>query len=865
MATPPSLPRRYADVVARRPSPSLIDQRAEVLPSLSSTTSPRSSIASPDRGNSVSVTLAAAEQRRLRPNINTLELRSDRLGTLVRSLSRKLSSSRSWESFVTGHRGRSYLSSGLEGIDHPAIPLLRRWRDHGVPVLTSDLPWSTETKDLCIRRGCHQSAVQHNQFLREEMAEFIENGFWTVLPYRQVRSLPSLMLSPAAVKEERERKPRILCDHSWNPVNEKTLPHAPPEAMQFGGTLQRILRRIRHADPKYGPVYLSKFDIKDGFYRLFLAANDCPRLSIILPLYPEEEQLVAIPLACTMGWTQSPPSFCTMSETVTDLINARLRTKPALPVPSHRLSSLAASHDDVASWARVREPQTAGSRHLSNTAYKLPITHADVFVDDFILLGQGGPTRLTWMRDHLLHAVDDILDTPLPTEPRNEAVSVKKLRNGDGGWATRKLILGWILDSERKTIELPPHRSEACTSLLQDLASSRRVSTKRWASAMGKLRFISYAVPGSAALFSALQSAMNLGAASNRIRITKEVRHSLLAFLTLLNDLSNRPTYLAEIIPEDPLFLGATDAAKPGMGGVFFDGTTSYLWRHAFPLAVQDRLVSTDRPHGTVTNSDLEHAGLLAQLAVMASVADLTYATVENLSDNTPAVSRVAKGALSKLGPASRLCDLASVHQRAHRYCHVASFIPGVSNVMADDASRLQHLTDSSFLSHFAQTYPQPTPWRLLPLPSETASALTSALLCQSPIGPTPSKPPVLGTPPSASGPSSVSLSASTRAFETSPTPKPNCVTFSSSPSGTERPAAPASLSELIQYRTPSWQWARGFPTWVNQIHASRLTAPTSIPYSLVSSSASAPKTTQPPVPTQPASRSSAASTPSST
>ena len=106
---------------------------------------------------------------------------------------------------------------------------------------------------------------------------------------------------------------------------------------------------------------------------------------------------------------------------------------------------------------------------------------------------------------------------------------------------------------------------------------------------MGKLRFISYAVPGSAALFSALQSAMNLGAASNRIRITKEVRHSLLAFfLTLLNNLSNRPTYLAEIIPEDPLFLGATDAAKPGMGGVFFDvqmaplrtsGATRFRWK----------------------------------------------------------------------------------------------------------------------------------------------------------------------------------------------------------------------------------------------------------------------------------------------
>jgi len=369
-------------------------------------------------------------------------------------------------------------------------------------------------------------------------------------------------------------------------------------------------------------------------------------------------------------------------------------------------------------------------------------------------------------------------------------------------------------------------------------------------------------VPGSAALFSALQSAMNLGAASNRIRVTKEVRHNLLAFLSLVEDLSNRPTYLAEIIPEDPLFLGATDAAKSGMGGVFFDGTNSYLWRHAFLLEVQNQLVSTDRPHGSVTNSDLEHAGLLAQLvAVMASVTSLQYATVENLSDNTPAVSRVAKGTLSKLGPASRLCDLASIHQRLHRYCHVASFIPGVSNVMADDASRLQHLTDSSFLTHFKQTYPQPSPWRLLPLPSETASALTSALLCQPPAGPTPSRLPAPGTPSSASGHTSARLSASARAFETFPTPRPSCVTFSSLPPVTERPAAPANLSELIQYRTPSWQWGRGFPTWVNQIPASRLTAPTSIPYSLVSSNASAPKTTQPPEPTQPASQSSAAST----
>ena len=48
------------------------------------------------------------------------------------------------------------------------------------------------------------------------MADNIENKFWMVLPYKQVRDLPQLVLSPAAVKEEREQHPRLLCDHSWD-------------------------------------------------------------------------------------------------------------------------------------------------------------------------------------------------------------------------------------------------------------------------------------------------------------------------------------------------------------------------------------------------------------------------------------------------------------------------------------------------------------------------------------------------------------------------------------------------------------------------------------------------------------------------
>ena len=109
------------------------------------------------------------------PSINTLQLRNDRLGTLVRSLASSFTSSASWESFVLQYRGPSYLSSELDNVQHPAAALLCLWRDEGVPVHSSSPPWTSAQKDACIERGCHKSAKDHSSFLREELSEFIEN------------------------------------------------------------------------------------------------------------------------------------------------------------------------------------------------------------------------------------------------------------------------------------------------------------------------------------------------------------------------------------------------------------------------------------------------------------------------------------------------------------------------------------------------------------------------------------------------------------------------------------------------------------------------------------------------------------------
>jgi hypothetical protein len=222
---------------------------------------------------------------------------------------------------------------------------------------------------------------------------------------------------------------------------------------------------------------------------------------------------------------------------------------------------------------------------------------------------------------------------------RNEAILLKKLLKGDGSWNTQKLILGWIVDTIRQTIELPPHRKETLASIFEELASLKRVNSKKWASYLGKLRFVSVAIPGSAGLFSALQWAQNK-AQGNRIRVNRFVRDSLDAFCRLATSLCRRPTHLAEIVPQAPTLLGATDAAKHGMGGVYFDSAgNAFVWREPFPHAVQRRLVSHENPTGDVTNSDLEHAGLLAQVDLMTDTHDVCYVTIENFSDNTSAVS----------------------------------------------------------------------------------------------------------------------------------------------------------------------------------------------------------------------------------
>ena len=110
--------------------------------------------------------------------------------------------------------------------------------------------------------------------------------------------------------------------------------------MQFGHALDRIFREILLANPSHGPVYLTKTDLSDGFYRVNLNPDDAPRLGLVFPTRPGEEKLVAIPLVAPMVWKNSPPVFSTATKMIADLTNTRLR-EPSYTLPQHALGDMA--------------------------------------------------------------------------------------------------------------------------------------------------------------------------------------------------------------------------------------------------------------------------------------------------------------------------------------------------------------------------------------------------------------------------------------------------------------------------------------------------------------------------------------------
>lgn len=756
------------------------------------------------------------------------DARPSRAETTLRKYARdvavKLARFGHWDVFVAAERGTPDIVESVGTIPHKAARLLEYLRHRGARVPLHTEAWTRTQVLQAAERGSHKSAKDAVEFVCTEMLEFCAQGFWTVLPLSVALSLPGLRLSPLGVVPQRDRRSRLIVDYTYSGVNEDTARLAPPEAMQFGKALQRFLTKVVHAAPSYGPVYLAKIDIADGFYRIGLYPRDIPRLGVILPT-TEREPLVALPLALPMGWVESPPYFTAVTETACDLLNAALRRGWDHP-PPHPLESLAATQP--ATPVGTAMPSTTGDATPGPVpAFKgspgtnaSPLAYGDVYVDDFLLAAQTKRHQQRVLRT-ALHAIDRVLRPLAATDrsSRKEPVSTKKLRQGDAYWATRKTILGWDFDTVAGTLNLPPHRLDRLYALLDAFPPTRRrAPVGEWHRLLGELRSMTAALPGARGLFSALQDSLRAGD-RHRVRLSRLAHASLADFRAIADTLRVRPTRFRELIPVGtPVAHGACDACQKGMGGVwFFPDAPPVVWRAAFPLALQRALITSSNRRGTLSISDLELAGTLAHKQVLTQVCPgqhLAERPVWLAGDNRPALAWATKGSATSSTARAYLLRLTALHQRHFRYVPQHDFIAGKSNVMADDASRRWDLSNTALLTYFTSTYPQSTSWRLITLAPETLSAVIGALSRRrsTPTSlriatPPQPLPPTFGN---ASAPIMACAPTSLMSLETS------CPSCSSSRSNTAPAAFPPATgpSDLERWRTPSAKWRRRSPGW---------------------------------------------------
>jgi hypothetical protein len=347
-----------------------------------------------------------------------------------------------------------------------------------------------------MQRGAHTSAShQYASFLHSDIYDYVNMGYWTVLPYRSVRHLPSLRLAPAGVVPQRECRPRPIMDYSYYNVNQECVSLHPQQSMQFGQTLQHLLQRLVYANPSHGPPLLSKLDLADGYYRVPLSPYAALALAVVIPSNTSQRNLVAIPLTLPMGWGQSPPYFCAFTETICDMANQSTFTRPPHPLVPHTQ----ANHPLPEALTYTKDAVVLGS---SNTP---PLQHCDVYIDDFITIAQQ-PLQLKTLSS-LLYSIDAVFHDN-STSPRRPVVSRSKISKGDAAFSQEKTILGWHINTQSMTLALPKHRLVSLTTLLCSTLQKSRISLRNWKRLLGTLRSTTPALYGALHCFSNLQYAL---------------------------------------------------------------------------------------------------------------------------------------------------------------------------------------------------------------------------------------------------------------------------------------------------------------------------------------------------------------------
>ena len=353
-------------------------------------------------------------------------------------------------------------------LHHPASTTLLEYATLGCPVNTGS-PWTCEQMQAAIYRGPHVSALVPEAMaqLDIEIEEKVINGQARIVKWNDIRHNPppQLKISPVAMVPHNSRPYRAILDLSFPvrlsqssmvpAVNSSTTKTAPKGAIdQIGYVLPRIIHAFASVEED-AKIFMAKWDIKDGFWRLDCATGEEWNFAYVRPSSVGTNDIeLVIPTSLQMGWIESPPYFCAASETARD-IASQYAELPMEGVDPHHLLHHTKTNPEYAKLPETRRKSDPPMRYIM-----------EVYVDDFIdIVIPTCQQDLDHIATATMTGIHDVFP-PAPTQS-SDPISKKKLEKGDGAWANVKDILGMTFDGTDKTIWLSADKRDRLLDTLR--------------------------------------------------------------------------------------------------------------------------------------------------------------------------------------------------------------------------------------------------------------------------------------------------------------------------------------------------------------------------------------------------------------
>jgi hypothetical protein len=194
-----------------------------------------------------------------------------------------------------------------------------------------------------------------------------------------------------------------------------------------------------------------------------------------------------------MGWAESPAYFCAAIERAHDVIQGLVSSKVDLPAHC---------------FEQYMRPSKAAKRSKSDHPANTMVVYVDAFIGAAVKSQDG--TLLGRISRAALHGIHSIFSPPDVTghTKGKDPISLKKLERGDAQWDHEKEILGFLVNGETKTVQLPKSKADDIVGEIKRILKKKHVQLKRYRRVVGKLRHVALIMHGTKGLFSPINKAL---------------------------------------------------------------------------------------------------------------------------------------------------------------------------------------------------------------------------------------------------------------------------------------------------------------------------------------------------------------------